>query len=90
MFNPWLACSHPNRLIVEQKTEEMWRASFAGLPEFGVTATHPFSAIQNLIDRSGDPSLSLSELRPVVEATRCNRLEFEIRRADWRPKVLAN
>ena len=90
MINPASAFSTSNRLTVERLTEDSWKASFQGLPEFGAKAKHPFTAIQILIDRSGDPSLSFGTLRPIVESMQDNHLEFEIPRADWRPRILTN
>lgn len=91
MINPSSAFLMSNRLIVERHKEDSWKASFLGLPGFGATAKHPFSAIQNLIDRSGDPSLSFDTLRPIVESTQDHHWEFEIPRADdWRLTILAN
>ncbi len=75
---------------VDRQTDDSWVASFPGTPRLVATAEQSFSAISKRIDQSGDPNLNLDTLRPTEEKRRSDHLEFEIPRADWRPRVLAD
>lgn len=90
MFNPYLIYPNRVRVIVEKQYDDLWVASVPGVPSIGAPAKHPFSAINSLIDRSGDPDLTIDALRPVEGQMTNDHWEFEIQRKNWRPAVLTN
>lgn len=90
MFNACLYCPTQSRIIVERQIDDTWVASLPGVPKAAQPAKYPIAAIQNLIDRSGEPTLTVESLRPVEGRITKNYLEFQIERNDWRPTILAN
>lgn len=84
--------THPtgSRIVVEKRFDDTWVASLPGVPQAAAPAQYPIAAIQNLIDRSGEPTLTVDSLRPVEGRITPNYLEFAIERSDWRPTILAN
>ena len=90
MFNTCLTCPTGSRIIVERRFDDTWVASLPGVPNAAAPAKYPIAAIQNLIERSGEPGLKVDSLRPIEGRMNKNYLEFKIERSDWRPTILAN